>query len=74
MKSQGNIQQTIDQMNTISYLKSISVVSGRHDLMIYVQIPSLEMLYDVTQKIHEHPMVAETSTQVIEWEIQKQLN
>jgi hypothetical protein len=74
VKSNGNIQQTIDQMKTIAYLKSISVVSGKHDLMIYVKIPTLEVLYDVTQRIHEHPMVSETSTQIIEWEIQKQLN
>jgi DNA-binding Lrp family transcriptional regulator len=74
MKSNGNIQKTIDQMKDISFLKSISVISGNHDLMVHIQIPNLEMLYEVTLQIHENTMVSETSTHIIEWEIQKKLN
>lgn len=74
VKSHGNIHDTMEQIKKISYLKSVSVVSGNHDLMIYVHVPSLNDLFDVTHQIQCHPMVLRTSTHVIEKEIQSSLN
>ena len=73
IKSKGNIHETMEQIKKIRYLKTVSVVSGHHDLMIYVDVPNLDALFDVTHQIQCHPMVTRTSTHVIEREIQSAL-
>ena len=73
VKSHGNINKTMEQIKNIKHLQSVSVVSGHHDLMIYVNVPSLDDLYNVTTEIQCHPMVTRTSTHVIEREIYESL-
>ena len=74
VKQNGKIHETMEQIKRIDHLKSISVVSGNHDLIIYVHVPSLDKLCDVTHQIQCHPAVIRTSTQIIEQEIQGSLN
>jgi len=74
VKQNGKIHETMEQIKSIDNLKSISVVSGKHDLIIYVNTTSLDKLYDLTNKIQCHPSVIRTSTQIIEQEIRGSLN
>jgi len=60
----------MENMKKIAYLKTISAVSGKHDLIMYVNVPSPEILFEVIHKIQCEPMIKSTSTHVIEQEIQ----
>ena len=69
VKQDGNMYKTLEQMKKIPHISSVSVVSGTYDLMIVTQVNKLKELFDVTNKIQEHPSIIKTSTHVIEQEI-----
>ena len=65
----GNSDKAIKEMRKIKNITKISVVAGDYDIVVRVQIKSLEDLLKVTDKIHMIDGIIKTTTQVIEKEI-----
>lgn len=65
----GDSDITIQEMRKIENIAKISVVAGEFDIVIRVQVTSLEDLLKVTNKIQKIKGVKKTTTQVIEKEI-----
>ncbi len=65
----GNSDHAIAEMRKIEHVVKISVVAGEFDIIIRVQVKTLEQLLKVTNKIHVIDSVLKTTTQVIEKEI-----
>ena len=56
-------------MRRIENVEKISVVAGDYDVVVRVQVKSLDKLLKVTDKLHMIDGVIKTTTQVIEKEI-----
>ena len=67
--SPGNTEKIISEIRKIENIVKISVVAGEFDIVVRVQIRSLEKLLKVTDKIQMIKGVNKTTTQVIEKEI-----
>jgi len=67
--SPGNTGKIITEMRKIDNIVKISVVAGEFDIVVRVQVKSLEKLLKVTDKIQMIKGVNKTTTQVIEKEI-----
>ena len=67
--SPGNTDKVIAEMRKIECIVKISVVAGDYDIVVRVQVKSLEKLLKVTDKIQMIKGVNKTTTQVIEKEI-----
>jgi len=67
--SPGNTGKIIVEMRKIDNIVKISVVAGEFDIVVRVQVKSLEKLLKVTDKIQMIKGVNKTTTQVIEKEI-----
>ena len=65
----GNSDRVIKEMRKIDNIAKVSVVAGEYDIVVRVQVKSLEDLLKVTDKIHMIDGVSKTTTQVIEKEI-----
>jgi len=65
----GDSDITIKEMRKIENIAKISIVAGEFDIVIRVQVDSLESLLNVTNKIQKIKGVKKTTTQVIEKEI-----
>lgn len=65
----GSSNVAIKEMRKIENIAKISVVAGEYDIVVRVQVKSLEDLLRVTDKIHIIKGVSKTTTQVIEKEI-----
>jgi DNA-binding Lrp family transcriptional regulator len=65
----GNNDKAIKEMRKIEDIAKISVVAGEYDIVVRVQVKSLERLLKVTDKIQLVDGVIKTTTQVIEKEI-----
>ena len=65
----GSSDKAIKEMRKINNIAKISVVAGDYDIVVRVQIKSLEDLLKVTDKIHMIDGIKKTTTQVIEKEI-----
>ena len=65
----GDFQKAIEEMRKIENIAKISVVAGEFDIVVRVQVKSLDKLLKVTNKIQMIPGVRKTNTQVIEKEI-----
>jgi DNA-binding Lrp family transcriptional regulator len=65
----GNTDKIINQLRKIENIAKISVVAGEFDIVVRVQVKSLEKLLKVTDKIQMIKGVNKTTTQVIEKEI-----
>ncbi|MCK4365822.1 MAG: Lrp/AsnC ligand binding domain-containing protein [Thermoplasmatales archaeon] len=65
----GNSDKAIKEMRKIKNIAKISVVAGDYDIVVRVQVKSLENLLKVTDKIHMVDGIKKTTTQVIEKEI-----
>ncbi len=65
----GNTNKVIAEMRKIENIVKISVVAGDFDIVVRVQVKSLEKLLKVTDKIQMIKGVNKTTTQVIEKEI-----
>ena len=63
------LKEAILEMRKIDNVEKISVVAGEYDIVIRVQVKSLENLLKVTNKIQMIDGVKKTTTQVIEKEI-----
>ncbi len=65
----GDTDKSIKEMRKIANIAKISVVAGEFDIVIRVQVKTLENLLNVTNKIQKITGVRKTTTQVIEKEI-----
>ena len=65
----GKSDIIIRDMRKIENVEKISVVAGEYDIVVRVQIKTLEKLLKVTDKLQLIDGVKKTTTQVIEKEI-----
>jgi len=65
----GNSDNIIRDMREIENVEKISVVAGDYDVVVRVQVKTLEKLLKVTDKLQLIDGVKKTTTQVIEKEI-----
>jgi DNA-binding Lrp family transcriptional regulator len=65
----GNTEKIIADMRKITSIEKISVVAGEFDIVIRVNVKSLDRLLKVTDKLQMIEGVNKTTTQVIEKEI-----
>jgi len=65
----GDTDPAIDEMRKIENVAKISVVAGEFDIVVRVQVKTLDKLLKVTNKIQMIEGVMKTTTQVIEKEI-----
>jgi DNA-binding Lrp family transcriptional regulator len=65
----GDSEKAIAAMRKIENIAKISVVAGDYDIVVRVQVDSLEDLLKVTDKIQMIQGVKKTTTQVIEKEL-----
>jgi len=65
----GNSEKAIAEMRKIDNVVKISVVAGEFDIVVRVQVNSLDKLLKVTDKIQMIKGVNKTTTQIIEKEI-----
>jgi DNA-binding Lrp family transcriptional regulator len=65
----GTTDKAIKKMRKIENIAKISVVAGEYDIVVRVQIKSLEKLLNVTDQIQMIEGVKKTTTQVVEKEI-----
>ena len=65
----GDTDKSIEEMRKIANIAKISIVAGEFDIVIRVQVKTLESLLKVTNKSQKIKGVRKTTTQVIEKEI-----
>ncbi|MHA2272296.1 MAG: Lrp/AsnC family transcriptional regulator [Candidatus Hodarchaeales archaeon] len=66
----GSVRDVMNALTKIEECRSVAVVSGVYDILVRVDIESLEALHDLTvEGIHKIPGITKTITQVIEKEI-----
>jgi len=65
----GDTDIAISEMRKIENIAKISVTAGEFDIVVRVQVKSLDKLLKVTNKIQMIDGVKKTTTQVIEKEI-----
>jgi DNA-binding Lrp family transcriptional regulator len=65
----GSAENAIKEMRKIKNIEKISVVAGEFDIVVRVQVQSLENLLKVTNKLQMIDGVKKTTTQVIEKEL-----
>ena len=65
----GNSDKSIQEMRKIPDIAKISVVAGEYDIVVRVQVESLEKLLEITDKIQMIKGIVKTTTQIIEKEI-----
>ena len=65
----GKSDTAIREMRKIGNVEKISIVAGDYDIVVRVQVKSLEKLLVVTDKLQMIEGVRKTTTQVIEKEI-----
>jgi DNA-binding Lrp family transcriptional regulator len=65
----GNTEKVIAEIRKVKDIAKVSVVAGEYDIVVRVQVKSLDNLLKVTDKIQMIDGVAKTTTQVIEKEI-----
>jgi DNA-binding Lrp family transcriptional regulator len=65
----GDSDKAIKEMRKIKNVAKISVVAGEFDIVVRVQVNSLDQLLKVTNKIQMIEGVKKTTTQIIEKEL-----
>jgi DNA-binding Lrp family transcriptional regulator len=65
----GNTENAITEIRKVENVQKVSVVAGEYDIVVRVQVKSLDKLLKVTDKIQMIDGVKKTTTQVIEKEI-----
>lgn len=65
----GNSDKVIKEMRKIENIRKISIVTGEYDIVVRVEIKTLEKLLKITDKLQMIKGVNKTTTQVIEKEI-----
>jgi len=63
----GRADEVLQELRKIEEATKISVTTGEYDIIILLEVPTLEDLYDITVKrIHMIPGIKETTTAVVE--------
>ncbi len=63
----GQTDEVLQELRKIEEATKISVTTGEYDIVILLEVPTLESLYDITVKqIHVIPGIKETTTAVVE--------
>ena len=65
----GDSDKVIAEMRKIENVRKISMIAGEYDIVVRVQVKTLDKLLKVTNKIQMIKGVNKTTTQVIEKEI-----
>jgi len=65
----GKTDKAIQEMRKTENVEKISIVAGDYDIVVRVQVETLEKLLEVTDKLQMIEGVRKTTTQVIEKEI-----
>ena len=63
----GTTDSVLEQLRLVEEATVVAVTTGAYDIIVRLEVPSLEALYDITiHKIHTIPGIEETSTAVVE--------
>ncbi len=63
----GMTDNVLDELQHIDEAVRVAVTTGEYDIVVLVEVDSLEALYDITvRRIHKIPGIAETTTAVVE--------
>ncbi len=65
----GRIQSVIDKLKEIEGVRVVSFTAGQYDVIVRVEVETLEDLFYLTEKIHEIDGIEKTNTHVVEKEI-----
>ncbi len=65
----GSSDEVIKEMRRIENIRKISIIAGDYDIVIRVEVKSLDKLLKVTNKIQMITGVIKTTTHIIEKEI-----
>ncbi len=65
----GRIQSVIDKLKEIEGVRVVSFTAGQYDVIVRVEVETLEDLFYLTEKIHEIDGIERTNTHVVEKEI-----
>jgi len=66
----GEYNKALDEMMKIKFIEKISIVTGKYDIVVKVNVNNLEQLNKLTNELHKINGVEKTNTQVIEKECQ----
>ena len=66
----GEYNKAIDEMMKIKFIEKISIVTGKYDIVVKVNVNNLEQLNKLTSELHKIKGVERTNTQVIEKDCQ----
>jgi len=69
MMQPGNSNKAIKEMRKIENIQKISVVAGEYDIVVRVQVKTLQKLLKVTNQLQMIEGVKKTTTQIIEKEL-----
>lgn len=63
----GNTDTVLEQLRHIDEAVRVAVTTGEFDVIVLLEVDSLEALYDITvNRIHKIPGIAGTTTAVVE--------
>ncbi len=62
----GKTEQVVERLKNIEQVTKIAIVTGIYDIILRLETPDLDTLYDITLKIHSIPGIKETTTAVVE--------
>ncbi|MGY5853175.1 MAG: Lrp/AsnC ligand binding domain-containing protein [Candidatus Thorarchaeota archaeon] len=63
----GKTDEVLTELKTIDEAVRVAVTTGEYDIVVLVEVPDLEGLYEITvNRIHKIPGIAETTTAVVE--------
>ncbi len=63
----GTTDDVLERLRSVDEATVIAVTTGAYDIIVRLEVPSLEALYDITiHEIHKIPGIIETSTAVVE--------
>ncbi|TFG03749.1 Lrp/AsnC family transcriptional regulator [Candidatus Thorarchaeota archaeon] len=63
----GKSDEVLEQLRLIDEATKIAVTTGVYDIIVRLEVPTLEDLYDITvHKIHSIPGIRDTTTAVVE--------
>ena len=65
----GRIQSVIDKLKEIEGVRVVSFTAGQYDVIVRVEVETLEDLFYLTERIHEIEGIERTNTHVVEKEI-----
>jgi DNA-binding Lrp family transcriptional regulator len=63
----GSTNDVLHHLQDIEEATRIAVTTGHYDIVVLLEVPDLEALYDITiEKIHQIKGIVETTTMVVE--------